>query len=411
MRDFFVFLNHVYGTFLSAMSIDKTLNLLLSKSALTEARSTSITEDTNHVDWHVLYERAMGTHLAPILHKSLMGFDFDKEIKKGLENAYNQVLAENILYQLGFTQLGTVLNKHKIALVPLKGIYLGELVYKDIGLRHLSDIDVLVKHEDLEEVCRLMQLEGWKVESVTRHSNVEDTHFFDAHPKTLVKNAVKIELHTHLYNGSKEMFLSKEALWNDTHTERFLGVEIHQFSKEMVLQHLCLHLHKHFFGDELKMLSFCDIREFIRANENEIDWACFEQLASTYGYGEEVRQILYLTFRFWGVIQVPQNLRNPQLPTEELDERFMQLFSGAKEEGSVHVKRKLEARLENIDQLDSWKEKLIYTLGFVFPKKDFMRKNYNLDDKSWLFPWYLCRPIELSAKAFRVILRTSKKRK
>jgi hypothetical protein len=58
-----------------------------------------------------------------------------------------------LLYQ----ELQTVLKTFKfraasIAVIALKGAFLAELVYENIGLRAIGDVDLLVKKEDLEKV-------------------------------------------------------------------------------------------------------------------------------------------------------------------------------------------------------------------------------------------------------------------
>ncbi len=358
-------------------------------------------------DWDAFFAKAVETHLAPLLHRTLSGVVDQvpglKKIQKDLANSYNQVLARNIRLQHIFCEFTQTLNSLEMPIVPLKGIYLLETLYRDIGIRHLSDIDVLVKDEHLDEICDLMRQRGWKVKATLEHSTFEDNLFVHAHPFTLVKNDVSIELHTHLYHGSQGVTISKEALWADTHNEQFLGVEIRQFSNEIFLQHLCLHLHDHLFENELKVSSFCDIREFLRKTEQEFDWKRFKTISAKYECLEDLRQVLYLCKQYW-YVSVPSELANPNLPLEEINKQFWNCMTGHSKNSGQILENKLNLRLKNVQKLDSWSDKFAFILGFVFPKEDFMRQTYFLEKNRWLFPWYVYRPIELTLKSIGAII-------
>lgn len=358
-----------------------------------------------HSNWDTFLHRAIDTHLAPIFHKALSELDLEipAEVKNGLHNSYNQVLLRNIILQREFQSFAKVLNEHQIPLVPLKGIYLSEVVYKDIGLRHLSDVDVLIKEQDLDHVCELMRNRGWSVKATLKHSKIEDQSFAHAHPFTLIKNQIHIELHTHLYNRDQGAEISKDELWNDTHSEQFLGIEIRQFSDELLLQHLCLHLHKHLFGHELKILSFCDIREFINEKKDSFSWQRFEQLAIRFKCKEDVGQVLYLCHLYWGV-NVPNELLDIQKSKAELEDRFWGFMNGESKQKNILLKNKLSIKTRNMAHLQTNKEKLAFILGFTFPTTDFMRQCYNLNENTWLFPWYVYRPVELSIKTVKAVI-------
>jgi hypothetical protein len=361
-------------------------------------------------NWDSVLERALGTHLAPILHKTFSGLETEipAPVRDGLRNAYNQVLAKNIQFENVFKTFGRALNDNGIKLVPLKGIYLFETVYKDIGLRHLSDIDVLVKESNLDEICDLIAGQGYEVTHSFNRSSLEDKFFRHAHPRTLVNGDVRIELHTHLYNYDQASELSEDDLWEDTHQESFLGIQISQFSNEMLLQHLCLHLHKHLYEHELKILNFCDIREFLRLKREVFDWKRFERMAMKHGCLADVSQILYLCKTYWNV-EVPMNLSIQSISKEALKERYWYFMTGVSRGETAFFQNILDIKLRKFNQLNSWNDKMIFLAGFVFPKRDFMTHRYQLKKNSWLFIWYVYRPFELSLRAARAILSRKKR--
>jgi hypothetical protein len=68
---------------------------------------------------------------------------------------------------LFYQELQTVLKTFKfraagIDVIVLKGAFLAELVYRNIGLRAIGDIDLLVKKEDLGKVKRVLIQLGYQ---------------------------------------------------------------------------------------------------------------------------------------------------------------------------------------------------------------------------------------------------------
>lgn len=73
------------------------------------------------------------------------------ETIKVLEKIYYSNLARNMLL---YDELSKVLSAFKTAeidVIVLKGVFLAEQIYKNIGLRPMSDIDLLVKEKDLQK--------------------------------------------------------------------------------------------------------------------------------------------------------------------------------------------------------------------------------------------------------------------
>lgn len=363
-------------------------------------------------DWESLLDRAIGTHLAPILHRSISRLEdqtmVPSEIRQTLKASYDQVLARNIQLEKVFGDFVRLLNEHGISLIPLKGIYLSEAVYKDAGLRHLSDIDVLVKEPDLDQICDLMSARGWQVKNMLKRSSLEDKFFRHAHPRTLIKGGLIIELHTHLYNSDQAAELTTAALWHDARQESFLGVSIQQLSTEMLLQHTCMHLHKHLLSHELKVLNFCDIREILRVRSAVFNWQRFQQLAQQHGCINEVEQVLYLSSKYWNV-EVPLEFGVSSASTLLAEEKYWSFMTGLSTTKTAFLKNRLNKKISNYNHLESRTDKVRFLIGFVFPKADFMRQRYSLQQRSWLFPWYGYRVMELSIKAIRATFSPSEK--
>ncbi|MCF8275346.1 MAG: nucleotidyltransferase family protein [Flavobacteriales bacterium] len=351
-------------------------------------------------DWNLLVTRAIGSHIAPILFQTLSEESTKALVPPGVlskfSNLQNQVLVRNMRLQQVFLEMLDLLNEAQIPVVPLKGIYLSEKVYRNLSLRHLSDIDVLIKKEHLQRVCELMQQRGWDAKWAQGYSKTEAEHFAKAHPCTLVKNGMQIELHTHLYDGNQGAKITSIELWTKTEPEDFLGFYIHQFSPELLAQHLCLHLHKHLFGPDMKLLSFCDIREFLLQHP-EFDWKYFGDLCMKYDCAEPVSQVLFVCQKYWHVV-LPAEFSLGQFDFYEADQRFVNHYTGRHADRAVYHEARMTTIQRRITSLDSSTERIAVVFGIIFPDATFMRSLYRLPEGQWLWPWYIYRPMQLSYK-------------
>ena len=77
---------------------------------------------------------------------------------------YYKTLYMNIKFYDAYGKILSKFEEHNIQHIPLKGIYLAEWLYKDIGLRLLSDIDLLVKVSDGQKCIQLLMELGYKYE-------------------------------------------------------------------------------------------------------------------------------------------------------------------------------------------------------------------------------------------------------
>ena len=377
------------------------LLLLASSIHLSDAERLEVKQLVSQIDdWDGFVDRSTGTHLAPILHKNLNACKelIPANVVSFLSNAYNQVLVRNIRLYESFAAILGQLNDAGVDCVPLKGIYLAETVYNDLGLRHLSDIDILIRSEDVESVCQLMQKTGWDTKKAVPRSALESEKFTPAHPYTFYRNGVTVELHTHLYNRHQGADIGETALWELTNEQEFCGGIIRQFGNEMLLQHLCLHLHKHLVGHELKMVSFCDIRELTVKYRESFDWDYFETACAQYRCLSEVQEILWLCVKHWKV-RIPDSFFKTHVPNDHTEARFLDYFSGY----SVKPSKKLENIASNswarFGQLKGFTPRLKFIVGYVFPSSDFMYRHFNLTEGSWLFPWYVLRVLILTRKS------------
>jgi hypothetical protein len=203
-------------------------------------------------------------------------------------NKARWLVRENYLKQVlnAFRQEG-------LAAIPLKGAALLGMLYKDIGLRSMSDVDILVQPENFVTAVTILRQLGFQpcpkdeyenftwLEKLPKAYWPKELSFHDQH-------GLVIELHQHLINS---WFLSAFPLNMDAIWERSISfasadqsVEIsgenlwnRRLSPYDTLAYLCLHLALH--GLQFPQ-AYLDIDLWIRNLPEPWDWERFLELVN-----------------------------------------------------------------------------------------------------------------------------------
>lgn len=351
-------------------------------------------------DWSTFVQQCHATYLSALAHINTQHLSetIPTQAQTALANAYNQILARNIRFYQSFETMLSDMNEAEIDCIPLKGIYLAQTVYKDLGLRHLSDIDILIRSKDVAAMLKLMNHAGWQVVKAMPRSEFENQQFAPAHPYTFFKNGITVELHTHLYNRNQRATISQSELWSQTVKQSFCGGSIVQFSAEMLLQHLCLHLYKHIIGPDAKLVNFCDIHEFICHKPHHINWAKFRVLCIRYSCLDEVVQVLIICKKYWNS-PIPNSALQSIEADKHIEKKFCLFLTEDKTKNEQELAHKADKTLFELQSLPNFRAKVAYLKGYVFPRPQFMYRHFKLKEGTWLLPWYLVRVFTLTAKA------------
>jgi hypothetical protein len=183
-----------------------------------------------------------------------------------------------------------VLRSEGIAVIVLKGAYLAEVVYGDVALRSMSDVDLMVRQRDLARVeARLFEMGYAQRENPEADMDYAAHHHL--HPLTK-PGGVPIEIHWTIERPTEPFTIDVEGLWERARPATIAGVEVLALAPEDLLLHLCLHTafnHQFLLG----LRSCWDILETIRHHGNDIDWEQVQRRARQWG----VAKYAYLTLR------------------------------------------------------------------------------------------------------------------
>ena len=272
-------------------------------------------------DWEAVLEEAGQRGLALLLYDRLRKIG-NKEliparVSDRLRDNYLSATARNMVMLHHAKGILEALKAQGIEVIVLKGLYLVEHVYPEIGLRTFSDLDLLVRRERLPDALAVMQGLCYRL-STWYDPNVKNTDI--KHLPPLEKaDAPTVELHWTILEEDEPFTIDAGELWQRALPVTAAGVE----ALALDLEDLILHLSMHFtYQHRLRAgpRNLFDIAAVLQQNEGQVDWQKLARTAQKWG----AQRVTWLTFRMLEEVtgvKVPQELMLtllPDLPDEGL---------------------------------------------------------------------------------------------
>ncbi|MBM2832842.1 MAG: hypothetical protein HW406_3 [Candidatus Brocadiaceae bacterium] len=259
------------------------------------------------IDWDIVYAKAIQRHIAPLLYKALINqstffqsLNIPNDFLAKLQTTYVKTFYANKKNYDSLAAVLEVFNKEGIKAIFLKGSFLAHFVYKDIGLRSMSDIDILVKKDDLGVAERQLSLLGCEFLRTTQDRQVLDyliekhrTSHHHLHPFIHPKGTKPLEVHWMIVHQNEPFNINIEALWERAKPAQIHGKNVHVLSPEDTLLNHSLHAS---YCNKLVLSglrSCCDTAAIINHYQQEIDWKQLQLRAYEWG----AAKYLYLTLR------------------------------------------------------------------------------------------------------------------
>jgi hypothetical protein len=270
-------------------------------------------------EWEYAYKESALQGLSPLLCQRLkeksVEPDVPRVILESLRRDYMRNAAANMKM---YAELGKVLKEFKTAGIPvivLKGAHLAEAVYRDIALRFFSDIDLLVKKNDLERADRILSADYIPLEY---HRQVDKSNY-EWHYNHKSKRLL-LEIHWDLLAGTYPFSIDTNELWENAVSEKIAGIDVLVLSPADLVLHLCLHTSIHMLGSGIRAL--CDIVQVTRDSGMAIDWRRLEEQARSWRISHGTYLILRLARDLLNAA-VPDDILD-RLKPADMEERYLQ---------------------------------------------------------------------------------------
>ncbi len=355
----------------------------------------------NNLDWKYIINCCVKQGISPLFYWNLSRIDKDKslpyEVVRNLEEMYYSNLARNVLF---YDELGKVLTAFKRASVDaivLKGAFLAEEIYKNIGLRSMTDIDLLIKEEDLQKVeYELTKLKYSAIKVIFPTKLHEKFQTVWTNELQFIHEAKKIiiEIHWGIQPPQIHLNVDINKFWENSKPTRIAGIDTLTLSSEDLLQYLCLHLQKHLTSMDAPpakpLRDYCDIAGVTKHYEDTINWNLLLQSSKSDGIEDPVFQNLLIASRYFGAF-IPENIIL-KLETVKPAVYFEEIFNGTiKETSNQRGSWDVFDYFTNLKKVDGTWNKICILFGNVFPSKEFIIYSYSIKNEKCYYFHYLTR--------------------
>jgi hypothetical protein len=228
--------------------------------------------------WSAAADIAVRHGVGPLLFARLKRSDarqnVPEEAWKHLRLDYLVNAARYVRRQRWLAPLLRALHDAGIPVIVLKGAHLAEAVYPDPAVRTMSDVDLLVRPEDVPKAQTVL-LNADNAVAASQPRVSETWLRTTPHLPGVVTPHLVVEVHWTLAPESGPAKLDVAGVWQRSRPFSLAGAGVLALSSEDLLLHLCLHIsYQHRFDAGLRC--FCDVAEVLRRFRSEIDW---EQVA------------------------------------------------------------------------------------------------------------------------------------
>lgn len=350
------------------------------------------------LDWPAAMQRAFDENLAPLLYYHCRNINILEAIPEDTKKLLARIYAETSLINMHLlqimTELGKALEKRGIQVIVLKGAALLKTIYRDVALRPMEDIDLMVRQEHLNELKNVLESMGFAQNRL--------------YPGSFAKGILSIDIHSDLLSShrirSRQAILDicPEDAWSSSIPINGSG-SLYRLSPNVNLIALSFHLLKHRYD---RLIWFVDIAESIKTYQFISDWQDLIKYSRRVRADRLLLYALLLTKRLIGV-KVPDEVFT-DLGKEKLSpiERYILRLR------LMHAPLGTVADLLWMFQIQGTGKKIRFIRENIFPRREVM--NQIFPGASHSVGTFLKRAILVSLqvltdfmKLFRGVLRGS----
>lgn len=233
-----------------------------------------------NLDWDYILNKSKNEGVPCLIYQHLRNLPFKDSIPEGIlesfKNIYYTNSARNASIYEETKRVLKAFHTEKIKIVILKGIFLAESIYKNITLRPMTDIDILLKKEDVLKASKILSSLGYSTdrncEAVLRQPFSYSLTFSPSNPEEA--DSFCIDLHWHILSSTWLMgFLADkidmERIWEQAEPTKIDDVDTLTLSPA----HLLLYLAQHGFVHSFKrLILLTDILETLRHYQRGLVW-------------------------------------------------------------------------------------------------------------------------------------------
>lgn len=242
-----------------------------------------------NMDWGVVLNLLIKHKLLPFLYEEII-----EDVPAEYSQLFKSKLEENIdkqqnLWKL-FLNILQLAEREEIKIVLPKGFPIAYELYGNINLRVSGDIDLLVKKEDIEKLCEIMNKigafhrhNGRIADIITRFTSDEFDNFYEL---KFIKQQAADLLWLEVKKATDAIPEKNIVEFIDSAIKASIdGYEIWRLDDAHMFVHLCANAHRDteehegICADVFRARNFVDIWKFISKKGKNVDWSEVKEIA------------------------------------------------------------------------------------------------------------------------------------
>jgi putative nucleotidyltransferase-like protein len=346
----------------------------------------------NKLDWVALGEAAEYHGLAPMLHSVVERSCPERvpeEVSRQLRFSYRESAGRNLIFTRKLLALLDAFEGEGIAVVPLKGPVLAEMLYTDPVLRPFSDLDLLVRKQDVGAALGVLTREGYRLGAHLARLSVRSLLRIEFEVLLKQEQTPPVDLQWEIGLADYPFGYDPEILWRSLGRTRIAGREAACLSPESLMLFLCVHGAKHAWS---RLHWVADVARLARL---QTDWQGTLEFASEAGCVRPVLLGLRLAHQLAGAA-VPEAILQRAGEVEavrQLSDQVVSRLNRVPPEEPDGV----ELTAFNAQMAEQWWKKVRHHAGMLRAPTDEELKLVALPE--WLF--FLYYPL----RAMRLVLK------
>ncbi|MDX2096233.1 MAG: nucleotidyltransferase family protein [Leptolyngbyaceae cyanobacterium bins.59] len=347
---------------------------------------------TQNLDWTALQKTVQTEGLAPLLYRVIRNQAIVPAVlEQDWSLAYYRNACRNTLLLKELVKVLQEFTAQQISVIVLKGAVLAEVMYQDVALRPMSDIDLLILPDTVVQVRQVLQTQGYQPYNLepqagyTEEFRNEESFFREG------LTQVGIDLHWQLISLSYyQRVLKTEWFWQTALPVEFDRTPALMLGYEAQLLHLCAHLLWHHNGQGLLWQQ--DIAEFLVTYAQKIQWEVVLHQAEQMELVLPLQQVLLPIVDRWH-IPFPAHIRT-QIETLQPSSTEKTLFCYL---NTTYLRITLRHFLADLIGMGTWEKRARFLWNTVFPSRNYMQQRYQIAHPILIplyYPYRLFRGLE-----------------
>ena len=268
-------------------------------------------------------------------------------------------------------------------MIALKGACFALTIYPDIGLRPMSDLDVLVPASRLDEAVEIAKQIGYQEshpEAVIGQTELLSNHVL---LQKSGQSQTVIEIHHSLVAGKNfayavpvEWFLGQAQPLSVQSDGKYRNLLV--LSPPAQVLFAASHAMLQHGGKDSPLRWYYDLDQIIRFYSPQLDWNLLLKQAKMFKWGTALSAAISQTCIYFST-PVPEHVLDV---LSRMDDENRQWVEARKHRPSTHILDEVQ----NLQALN-WAGRFVILFGLVVPSPAYMRWRYSFKT-NWLLPYY-----------------------